>query len=250
MKVPPTLVPGARIILVGEAPGVEEVREGRPFVGASGRLLSAMLHEAGILRDDISITNVCPFRPPGNDIAAFFLDKSMTKPGPEISAGMAELRELLDRLRPPLVIAAGRTALWALTGETSIGNWRGSTIACTLVPGLKVIPIYHPAAILRMFDWKAITVHDLRRCAREQWFPEIKPYEIEATIEPCFAEVMYTLDRIIIERLRVAVDIETIARHIACVGLAWSSDQAICIPFDTRNGMPFWSAEEEAAIIL
>lgn len=248
MRVPPTIVPGAKIAIVGEAPGADEVRLGAPFVGASGSLLSSMLHEAGILRNDCTITNVCPIRPPNNEIKHFFLDKSMTKPGPEIIAGMADLRELLDRTRPNLVIACGRTALLALTEETSIGDWRGSTMECTLVPGLKVIPIYHPAAILRMFEWKAITVHDLRRCAQESMFPERIIPEWNFILEPTADTVLSTLRSL---RGKVlAADIETIARHIACLGLAWSPLEAICIPFARQGGAPIWDAEVEAEIIM
>jgi uracil-DNA glycosylase family 4 len=250
MRVAPVIVSGAKIVLVGEVPTDDDVRFGQPFSGSAGSFLTSMLHEAGILRSDITITHVCPTRPPNGDIAHFFLDKSQTKPGPEVASGMADLKELLERIRPNLIIAAGRTALWALTGEHAIGNWRGSTMPCTLVPDLKVIPIYSPLAIFRMYEWRNITVHDLRRCKREQMFPEIKPYAINAIIEPSYAVVMDTLDLIFEKRCQVAADIETIARHIACLGLAWSPTEAICIPFAGRGGTPYWSAEQEAAIIL
>ena len=73
IKVPPTGPCPARIMIVGEAPGADEVKAMQPFVGASGRELDKMLSEAGIIRADCFITNVCKRRPPANDITNFLL---------------------------------------------------------------------------------------------------------------------------------------------------------------------------------
>lgn len=248
MKVHPVLVAGAKILIVGEAPGSEEERQGVPFVGASGALLTSMLHDAGILRTECSITNVTNLRPPNNEIEHFFLDKKLTCPGPEIAEGMAQLKSIIERAPPNLIIALGRTALWALTGESSINNWRGSIMPCTLVPGVKVLPTYHPAAVMRVWEWKTITTHDLRRAKYEAMFPEIKRPEWNFLIAPSFETAMSTLDSL--KGKRLAADIETIARHIACVGFAWSKQDAICIPFAIQGGKPYWTEAEEIAITM
>ena len=70
----------AKIMVVGEAPGADEEIAGVPFVGTSGTELTKMLNEAGILRSECFLTNVCKYRPPENKIENFFLDKKRTKP--------------------------------------------------------------------------------------------------------------------------------------------------------------------------
>jgi DNA polymerase len=252
-KVPSILFNNSPIFIVGEAPGGEEERQQRPFVGPSGHLLDQMLMEAGIARHSCSVSNVCKFRPPSNDIGAFFLDARRTKPNEQITQGIAELREEIVRVRPNVVIAAGETALWALTGLHKITNWRGSTLESTLVPGTKVIPIYHPAAILRVFEWRWITINDLRRAARESSTPDIPKPLYRFILEPTITQALDTL-RDLHRRCeggptKLSCDIETARGHITCIGIAWSRSDAICIPF-TQGPNDYWTFHEELEIIL
>ena len=274
--------PNAKIMIVGEAPGAQEVFRGEPFVGESGKLLDAMLHEAGILRSECYITNVCKVRPPGNDIKKMFL-KHTTKtriPGPEIQEGIKELEEEISKVNPNIIIALGDTALWATTGETGITNWRGSIMEPLAQYFTKVIPTFHPAAILRKWDWRWIAVHDLKRAKEESEFPEIRYPDYKFIVRPEFTQVMELLNKLIIgatdapispvgrpenvsraqlpihqwwrddSKLRLSVDIETRRGHIACIGIAWSSRDAICIPLMCKeNKEGYWSAEEEFEII-
>jgi len=276
----------AKIMIVGEAPGQNEVYRGEPFVGASGQELDKMLHEAGILRSECFITNVCPWQPPRNDIKKFFLKHTAYAriPGPEIEEGMKLLSQQIDEVKPNIIIALGDTALWALTGETGITNWRGSTLESdqNLNPdNYKVLPTFHPAAVLRKWDWRFITVHDLKRAKKESEFPEIRRPDYNFLIRPNFQTVMETLNDLIsrannpakhpIERpenvspgkfpihqwwrdpqkFRVSVDIETRRGHIACIGIAWSSLDALCIPLMCKENLEgYWSKEEEWEIIL
>lgn len=142
------VVPGAgparaRLMLVGEAPGASEDREGRPFVGAGGRLLDRVLGDAGLDRSKIYITNVAACRPPRN---------RPPKPA-EVRAHAPWLEEQLRLVRPEIVGTLGRVPLtWfipgaritQLTGQPQELEWQGR--------GLTLVPLFHPAAALRSPD--------------------------------------------------------------------------------------------------
>jgi uracil-DNA glycosylase family 4 len=243
----------ARILIVGEAPGADEELRLEPFVGLSGQELSRMLHEAGIARTECRITNVCLVRPPDNEILHFFKDKKGFVPGEEIVAGQKALELEVYNTKPHVIIAMGDTALWACAGKRGITSWRGSTLES--IWGVKCIPTYHPAAILRMWEWRAITVHDLRRAERESHFPELTYPSWRFLIRPDFSQVMATLDFLLqqakLGALSLAVDIETRNKQIACIGIAWSKYDALCIPIlctDKPEG--YWAEDEEIAITL
>lgn len=189
----------AKIMVVGEAPGQNEVRAGEPFVGASGKELTNMLHDAGIMRTECFVTNVARVQPPRNDISKFYV-KNTNKvriAGDELYEGIVMLREEIQRVQPNVIIALGDTALWALTNQRGITKWRGSIVECTLVEGYKVVPTYHPAAVLRKWDWRFIAVQDMRRAEKESHYREIKYPDYQFIVRPSFEQVMRTLDRLL-----------------------------------------------------
>jgi DNA polymerase I-like protein with 3'-5' exonuclease and polymerase domains/uracil-DNA glycosylase len=240
----------AEVLIVGEAPGEKEVERGEPFVGPSGVEMTRMIQQAGLLRSECFITNVCGYRPPKNRMAAWFYPKT-ERPAdavfvndrwvhPHVANGVAALEVLIDKLKPKVIIAFGNTPLWALTGEWGITKWRGSNLLSREINGQSypLLPTYHPAAILRRWDWRYIAVHDLlqARRIRDNGLPKIVE---DFTIRPSFDTVIQRLDQLLSgadlmgadKKLDIAVDIETRFRHITCVGLAWSPTAAICIPF-------------------
>ena len=241
----------ADIMIVGEAPGENEVKQGIPFVGSSGQEMDRMLNEAGILRNDCFITNVCSTRPQGNKIDKYYLVNTPKNrvPGPEIVQGIKDLQANILQVRPKVIIAFGDTALWALTGERGIVKWRGSQMeyyqedfSCT------VLPSYHPAAILRQWSWRFAGVIDLRRAARELITPtKVPPYDF--LLRPSFEEAMDALDAI--PAGPTSVDIETRGGHIACIGFGTSRLHAFCIPFMcVENTEGYWSKEEEFHLVM
>jgi DNA polymerase len=160
------------IILVGEAPGAEEVRLNHPFVGRSGQLLDKMLEKAEIKRQECLIANVFRYQPPGNKVDHFFLSRRAAKEqarplaedlGPfgsayclaEFAPEIEYLRATIDnyaKKRDPkemILVALGRTPLWALTGENGLLEKIGKPLPCRLARGLTVIPTFHPSFILR-----------------------------------------------------------------------------------------------------
>lgn len=257
----------ARIMLVGEAPGEEEIRQGRPFVGASGQELDRMLGEAGIARSECFVTNVCRVRPPGNDINAFIAkskkeitDAHIEHRGKWVLTPVLDGCRLLDQeiqmVKPNIIIALGNTPLWALTGATGITKWRGSMLytSGTSSPPAKLIPTFHPASVLRQWSERGIAVTDLRRAASYRTLHDYPKPAWNFIVRPTFEQVREVcgrlLERLATETLRLSFDLETRWGHIACAGLSWSLTDAICIPFmciERREG--YWSDREEVEIV-
>jgi DNA polymerase I-like protein with 3'-5' exonuclease and polymerase domains/uracil-DNA glycosylase len=258
----------AKIMIIGEAPGEEEVRQGMPFVGSSGQELSRMLQEAGITRSLCFITNVIRERPPANDIDNFIAkNKSSVTPDHRsvrdrmvkrpVWEGIELTQREIELVRPNVIIALGNVSMWALTGKWGVTSWRGSLLECDLPLDIgykpKVIPAYHPAAILRQWSQRQILVHDLRRAAAHAKTRELVRRDYALITRPGFDTALdhLTLLQTIVDAgpLKLAVDIETRAGHTACIGLAWSETEAICIPLmcvERADG--YWTLEEEATL--
>jgi DNA polymerase len=136
-------VPGAPTMLIGEAPGAEEDRLGRPFVGASGQLLDRMLASVGLSRErNVYVTNILPWRPPGN----------RTPTDAEIALFLPFVHRHIALARPARVLLLGGVAAKALLGaREGITRLRGKW--ARLPPeagGLPALPTLHPAYLLRM----------------------------------------------------------------------------------------------------
>jgi DNA polymerase len=130
-------LPGARLLIVGEAPGATEDAEGRPFLGRGGQLLDRLMAEAGLARSDASVLNVLKCRPPDN--------RTPTRAEAARCSGWLDRQiELLD---PPLVVTLGRSALtWALNASMRLADVRGRVHEWR---GRRLIASYHPSAALR-----------------------------------------------------------------------------------------------------
>lgn len=104
----------ARVAIVGEAPGKSEVEQGKPFVGQSGHFLNSLLSQAGIVRDQCFVGNVCQARPQGNDF------NTLDWEGADVQEGIAQLREDLRKFDPTIILCLGNAALFVMKrpGET------------------------------------------------------------------------------------------------------------------------------------
>ncbi|TXH17937.1 MAG: hypothetical protein E6R03_03080 [Hyphomicrobiaceae bacterium] len=245
-------------LIVGEAPGSNEEQAGVPFVGSSGKELEKMLTEAGINPGLCRYTNVINIRPPDNKIDIFFRSskKAALADGavwfkgkwcmPEVLEAVAELHNEIERCQPACIIPVGNVALWALTDYWGITKWRGSQLR--LANGTKILPTYHPAAVLRQWELRWITVVDLKR-AKKWAHPDTREPDWQFILRPGLRTVIQTLAKIDALNVPVAVDIETRNKQIACIGLAWSATEAICIPIlCIENAAGYWSLEEEVLI--
>jgi uracil-DNA glycosylase len=145
-------VVGARLVVVGEAPGANEDATGLPFVGAAGKYLDLLLRSVGLSREDsVYICNVIKCRPPGN-----------RNPLPdEIAACVPFLQKQLELIRPEALLAVGSFAAQSLTGRegVALGKLRGEVHAYGGVP---LICTYHPAALLRNPKWTRAFWDDLQ----------------------------------------------------------------------------------------
>ncbi|NIS62148.1 MAG: uracil-DNA glycosylase [Proteobacteria bacterium] len=142
---------GARIMLVGEAPGREEDIQGRPFVGRSGRLLDESLKKAGLRRGDLFITSVVKCRPPKNRIP---LKCEWEK------CIQAHLWRQIDAIDPAIICLLGGVATKALLGMDRLSEGRGRIFR----RGNRVFfPTYHPAGAGRNATWYRIFSEDMAR---------------------------------------------------------------------------------------
>ncbi len=140
----------AQLVVVGEAPGGEEDRTGRPFVGPAGKLLDLLLLSAGFARERVYICNVLKCRPPQN-----------RNPLPdEVEQCARYLRAQLDVISPRVLLAAGKFAAQSLAGsEQSIGRLRGRIHSYA---GIPLVVTYHPAFLLRSPQWTRTTWEDFQ----------------------------------------------------------------------------------------
>jgi len=126
-----------KIMLIGEAPGKEEDKKGRPFVGTAGRILDEVLEAAGLDRRKVFITSILKCRPP----------KNRNPKKNEMDECREHLLNQIASLEPKVIIALGRYGLKGLTGESPrISKVRGKVFA--LVNDIPIVPTYHPAAVL------------------------------------------------------------------------------------------------------
>jgi uracil-DNA glycosylase len=143
--------PAARLVVVGEAPGADEDRSGRPFVGRAGKLLDTLLASIGFPRESVYICNVLKCRPPGN-----------RNPRPdEVASCSPFLRRQLELIAPEAILACGTfPAQTLLQTNEPIGRLRGSVHEYA---GIPFVPTYHPAALLRNPAWIRPVWEDLQR---------------------------------------------------------------------------------------
>lgn len=261
----------AHIALVGEFPNEQDILRGQPFCGTSGMELTKMLREAGTFRESCYMTLVCNDRIPRGRIEGVvaLTKKDITNDhviwnGKHVHRCVVEGAERLKRelmlVKPNVVAAVGNLALFVLTGEWGVHNWRSSIMESTLIPGLKVIPVISPNNLFGQWRVRPLIVHDLKRIVRESKRPEIIRANYRFVIRPDYATATSTLSMLITiakaeaaagRKLRLGGDIETRAGHISCIAFAWSELDAICIPFMVR-GKPdgYWSDEEEAELVF
>ncbi|NKB70744.1 MAG: uracil-DNA glycosylase [Candidatus Latescibacteria bacterium] len=147
--------PQAGILFIGEAPGADEDRQGVPFVGAAGQLLTKIIEAMQLVREDVYICNILKCRPPNN-----------RDPKPEeIAACEPYLKRQIELIQPRVICTLGRVAAQALlkTSE-SMGRLRGQLHQ---YEGIPVIATYHPAALLRNAQWKRPTWEDMKWLRRQ-----------------------------------------------------------------------------------
>ena len=142
--------PAAEVVFIGEAPGKSEDKEGKPFVGASGKLLTEMLKSISLSRQDVYITNIVKYRPPNN-----------RDPLPdEKLAFLPYLQAQLDVIEPDLVVTLGRHSLNCFLPDLSISQVHGQP---KRYKGRVYLPLFHPAAALYNGSMRQTLMEDFGR---------------------------------------------------------------------------------------
>jgi uracil-DNA glycosylase len=150
--------PNARVMLVGEAPGGEEDRTGKPFVGRAGQLLDRMLAAIELDRTKVYIANVVPWRPPGN----------RTPTPQETTICLPFIRRQIELVSPRWLVCLGGSSAQTLLGlKDGITRTRGQWFDYPLGDGtIKALPMLHPAYLLRQPAQKRIAWRDLQTLAK------------------------------------------------------------------------------------
>ena len=276
------------IVVVGECWGEYENRIAAPFVGPSGIELLRMLNDARIitltstdrdyindyyrrgdprcidsvwrLHSEVYRTNVFNIHPPANRLEYFCGGKADGIPSyPALLPSRYVRREFepeLDRLSdeiiqhdPNLILALGNTALWALCGRTGVSKLRGTTHLTThCVSGYKLLPTYHPSAVLREWSHRPTGVFDLIKARREAEFPEIRRPNCEIWIEPTLDDIERFNNEHASRCNPLSVDIETAGSRVTCLGYG-SRDRSIVIPFDDERSKTgnYWPDQQSEA---
>ncbi len=157
-------VPGSRVMFVGEAPGADEDRLGRPFVGRAGQLLDRMLGAVGLDRQTVYVANVVPWRPPGN----------RTPTPQETQICLPFIRRQIDLADPEFLVCLGGSAVRTLLGvQTGITRARGSWFAYPRQDGreIRAFAMLHPAFLLRQPAHKRYAWADMRALASALGIP-------------------------------------------------------------------------------
>lgn len=143
--------PRARVMFIGEGPGAEEDRTGRPFVGQAGQVLDRMIFAMGFERSEVYIANVVKCRPPGN-----------RDPQDDEAAACAPfLDRQIELIAPSVIVALGKPAARRLTGsKKAIGALRGRWSSYR---GIPLLPVFHPAYLLRTPSAKREVWEDLKK---------------------------------------------------------------------------------------
>ena len=142
----------AEIMLIGEGPGFHENEQGLPFVGASGNFLTQLLHDGGIPRETVFITNVVKCRPPGNR------DPQVD----ELNACGVYLDRQIESINPLIIITLGRFSMARYFENARISKihgqavWRGERL---------IVPMYHPAAALHQPKLRTVIMRDFTQLA-------------------------------------------------------------------------------------
>jgi uracil-DNA glycosylase len=274
-----------KILFCGEAWGEREAAFHHAVVGPTGRELARMAaivglapplavphpderamirHWAMCREHGIGVTNVFNAHPPNNRIEHFFVGRAESRGtempalrsgkyiNPEHMHHVLRLWEEVASAKPNLVVALGNSALWAMVQISGIGNFRGAVDQSPNL-GTKVLPTYHPAAVLRQWSLRTIVLCDLQKARIEAEFPEIRRRERWiTTLDPSPRGIATAHEWLSRPAEIYAHDIETERGQISMASFARTPEDALVIQFiDPESpGRNYWStAELEAAAL-
>lgn len=249
--VPSELRPDAPIAVIGEAPGEDEDKYGRPFVGTTGQVQDKIQGIAGLRREDCSFLNVLKCHPPTvngikNNIKTADAHKAIGLCQPRM---LAELQSLRAK---KVIVPVGNTSLRSLGIDAPIGEARGSTFDTQYG---QVLPTWHPGYIVRQWQEYDTSIRDWKKIKRYA-FGMNKPLPAENFhLFPTVLEVEQLCSEINSRKLPIGVDIETYYARptttaLKLISFSWSPSDALVIPFINEAGNYVWANEDEEERVI
>jgi len=234
-----------RLAIVGNHPTEDEEHQGKPFIGLSGQFVDRMLSQSGIVRACCFIGNVCQQRPPKGDLSNF--DRN----GPEITAGLRQLSDDLQKFNPNLVLLLGRESLYYASHSYKIDNLRGSVFISNIEGpffGRKCLATYHPIDRNRRYHLTPIMYLDGGRAAREARSSVFSPPKRDLITNLTYEQLVDKLNHIILTKPLLGCDIEGYVNAVSCVAFATSAYTSFIVPLERFGREPYWAPDQEAVI--
>tara|TARA_R110002153_G_scaffold274298_2_gene448204 strand:- start:24984 stop:26021 length:1038 start_codon:yes stop_codon:yes gene_type:complete len=248
-----------KILFVGDFPEKDDLALGQPFTGRAGQELGKLLSEVGIVRSQSAFTFVFREAPDAFKIENFCGKKAevggkdYTLPPlsmgkyfrPEYLHYLDKLRETIAIAEPNLIVALGAVPCWALLSDPKIGKLRG---AIASFEGTKVLPTYSPQAVAFKYSFRTVLKTDLIKAKREATFPEIRCPEYNIWLPEDLHDVEY-IRKLLCAAPEFALDIETRAGQITCIGFSPDGRNSYVIPIATKTPpFRYWSAKDEPVV--
>lgn len=219
----------AKLMVIGEAPGVDEEMAGRPFVGMTGQIVRSTLKDNGISEDEVFFTNVLKYRPPDN------VFRYHHRLGINYEENVEWMWKDIKDVSPNCILALGNEALKALTHHTGIKKYRGSILQAVNT-GTKVVPSIHPSAFMRSDDKGALPYStrdycslDYEKAIRQSLSPGLNlPSRTLEIARDSLA--LYRFFRQYADKDICSVDIEVIKCIPTCIAFAFNKHHAISVP--------------------
>ena len=233
----------AKIMIVGDCPDAQSLRERRPFAGPRETVLEACLHQAGLTKSEVFITNLIRDDMP---VEKYWKGQTNRKKIIRDIDGYREaLQDEVEIVRPKVIVTLDELPTYVLTGQQSVVKVRGYPFRASLeFEECIVIPALHPAKMIwANYIWRHYLSHDLRKAKAIADDPSLAfSPSIEVKIPETFEEAKEFLAYVLTFD-KLSVDIEVANYEVSCIGFAPSPTLAFSIPFDMR-----WSVAEEVEL--
>lgn len=245
---------GARIAVIVASPGRDEVWQGVPIAGESGRLLRSAFEHLGVVWDRLFVGSVCQAEV--EDVGGAWSSDA-------VQQGIEQLRADLERFKPTMVLCLGNEALHlfkegnvaplrrgkAVVWPNSIGDWRGSLFESRWMPGLKCMGSYHPGVVCRDYGLQVYLKFDLKRLIDESRTRELVLPRRSMVIQAKYAhDAVRLLKAAQADQLPISIDIEGACGNVTSFSWTACSTSAFVIPFAHIDGTSVWSEADEVMI--
>lgn len=222
---------GAKLMIIGIAPGADEIIKGEPFTGPSGAILAEDLRDAGTSMKDIYKTNIFKYQLPNNEF------KKYAEIGLSLQDALVDLNEEINAVNPNCILGLGDPVLASLVGKSGTSNginvWRGSILQ---YQGRKAVFTWHPAAQLHgegEGQWKSwqkyVRKFDIKRAVEQSEFPEFNTPKRLLHVAKSSSDLYRFLERYNSEPY-CSLDIEAIQSIPVCIGFSFQSHEGISVP--------------------